>query len=713
MAKHNTKTYGESVEAQKAKEKASVSKQPGRMKAWVSKFGPIAVLLCGLLFVASRLIGLESEVLFKSQEMSLWVPGETYYNHFNIYPGGWLSWVGCYMTQFFFNPATGVYLLMLAWAAIMALLACVYRLRGWKLLTTALVPMMLLAALTQTGYWVYYQKLPGHMWVPTLGILFSLAGAIIYKWLRDNVFVIKTMKNGEEIETKGSAIARTVRQIMSLLWMAAFAWYGYQLMGAWSFAGLAIMASITVKPAHLSRAKSMVVAVIPVLVAALLIVLVPKIACTTIFEQTKDTEIYTAGLPCFSYMSANVVIYRHAYYLLAAAFLPMVLLSRIPEEKWQLKRNRWVASLLLCILLAMSANFVSGRWNRDKNFHAEIAMTNAVNRFDWEGALKPMRELANDTIEPTRAMVMMKNLALFRLGRFGEEFLQYPEGARQQNVDEWYKYGESMYDIPAELDTIQDADERERAKMEYKWNIRLSQIAGKIAYLNYGKLNYCYRWCMEDAVEFGWHVDGLKMMALCCLLKGEDMATHKYLNILKRTRYHREWAEKYEALIGKPEEIKKQPEFSAICYLKEITNRLDGDNTLIELYLLKTFANGNGVDPIYQEMTLNSALLMKDIDLFWPRFMQYATIHSKEPNFRMPRYYQEAAYLYGHLENKVDISQMPFDQSVKDSYQRFMDFNGLPNIAPLSEEQKAKEFKPQFGNTFYYFYFLVRNQKTN
>ncbi len=112
-------------------------------------------------------------------------------------------------------------------------------------------------------------------------------------------------------------------------------------------------------------------------------------------------------------------------------------------------------------------------------------------------------------------------------------------------------------------------------------------------------------------------------------------------------------------------------------------------------------------------MTLVSALLMKDIELFWPRFMEYANMHSKEPNFHMPRYYQEAAYLYGHLENKVDISQMPFDPSVKETYERFMAFNARPDIAPLTEEQKAREFKPMFGDTFYYFYFLVRNQKTN
>ena len=126
------------------------------------------------------------------------------------------------------------------------------------------------------------------------------------------------------------------------------------------------------------------------------------------------------------------------------------------------------------------------------------------------------------------------------------------------------------------------------------------------------------------------------------------------------------------------------------------------------MYLLQTFARGNGDDPLFQEMTLICALYMKDIDIFWPRFMKYATMH---PHDRMPRHYQEAAYLYGHLENKVDISHMPFDQQVRDSYDRFMQFN--TQCGPMTDEQKAVAFYPQFGDTFFYFYFLVRNQKTN
>jgi hypothetical protein len=76
----------------------------------------------------------------------------------------------------------------------------------------------------------------------------------------------------------------------------------------------------------------------------------------------------------------------------------------------------------------------------------------------------------------------------------------------------------------------------------------------------------------------------------------------------------------------------------------------------------------------------------------------------------MPRIYQEAAYLYGHLEHDIDISNMPFDQSVIDSYQNFMQRGQqYPN---MSVEQLHDILYPEYGKTFYFNYFLVRGLKT-
>ena len=155
---------------------------------------------------------------------------------------------------------------------------------------------------------------------------------------------------------------------------------------------------------------------------------------------------------------------------------------------------------------------------------------------------------------------------------------------------------------------------------------------------------------MEDGVTFGWRTEYLKYMAKTSIAGGDYKVARKYIDMLKRTLFHKEWAEKYETYLDHPEQIRKSKEFAPIIRLLPKEDKLNSD--------------------------LN----------------------------------QEAAYLYGHLENKVDISHMPFDQEVKDSYQRFMEFT--QQCAGMTEAQMAEAFRPQFGNTFYYFYFLVNGLQT-
>jgi hypothetical protein len=75
----------------------------------------------------------------------------------------------------------------------------------------------------------------------------------------------------------------------------------------------------------------------------------------------------------------------------------------------------------------------------------------------------------------------------------------------------------------------------------------------------------------------------------------------------------------------------------------------------------------------------------------------------------MPTHYQEAAYLYGQLEHQVDVSHMPFDPEVVQTYNDFMAL--AQQCKGMSEEQMRQVFYPRFGHTFYYEYFLIRNQQ--
>jgi hypothetical protein len=186
----------------------------------------------------------------------------------------------------------------------------------------------------------------------------------------------------------------------------------------------------------------------------------------------------------------------------------------------------------------------------------------------------------------------------------------------------------------------------------------------------------------------------------------EQQEARKYASLLKHTRYHKAWAEKYERFIGHTDKMKTEKEFSQICRLMTTSDILSSDQMLPEKFIMEYFIKNDSDDKLFKEQALISALWSKDIQTFWPRFFDYANSH---PGEHMPIHYQEAAYLYGNLEHQVDISKMPFDDQVKQDFKAFMQ---LANSARNSnEEEMIPIFYSQFGHTFYYNYFLVRNLK--
>jgi hypothetical protein len=113
-------------------------------------------------------------------------------------------------------------------------------------------------------------------------------------------------------------------------------------------------------------------------------------------------------------------------------------------------------------------------------------------------------------------------------------------------------------------------------------------------YLQYGIPNYCYRWCMEDGVEYGWTVERLKLMTKCSLLNGELVAAQRFINALKKTDFHRKWALKYEEYIHRPNLIGQDPELKPILPLLRTDNFLTSDQSQEEWFLIEHILSSPG-----------------------------------------------------------------------------------------------------------------------
>ena len=585
------------------------------------------------------LYAFEYETLFRIQEQNLFLTDGLFYRGLAEYPGGTLLWLSCFLTAFFHYPALGVCLLVLCWTAICLIMRRAFRLSSpaWSILPLV-APVALLAGIVQMGYFLYYIKLQGYFFAGTLGFLLAMMAVWVFRPLASR------------------------HPIAGMAWMAVWTIAGYPLLGAYALLGTLYMSLLCLHiPGGVFKHR-----IVPMIAGLLLIAGVP--VCTWHFyAQTSISEIYTAALPSFDVCDVVYSNFRYPYYILFA--LPIICVAAYGRKPVRAKTGWVVAGHVAA--LAACAVMLAKVWYRDDNFQKELRITRAIENEQWEEVLNIYTE---GDEEPTRMMVMSKNLALFRLGRAGDEMFRYREGGAHPNAP---------------------------------FPVSMSQTGGKALYYHYGQENYCYRWCMEDGVSYGWRTEYLKFMAKTSLASGDLKVAKKYIGILGRTLFHKDWAKKYAVFADHPEKISESTEFAPILHLLPPENSLGSDQSIIELFLMNSFAYSDSDDPVYQEQTLISALYRKEIPLFWPKFFKYATLHNGE---RMPRHYQEAAYLYGHLENNVDVSHMPFDPEVADTYKRFMDFS--QQCQGMTEEQMAKAFYPQFGDTFYYFYFLSNGLKT-
>ncbi len=618
----------------KPKKQRKSAQLPPKVAATLS----VAVAVVALATLYVTVLQRESEYLWKVQELNLFLDTPLYFRQQMVVAGGMLTYVGTYFTQFFYHPWLGMAMLVGWWALLMVVAARAFHVSArWAVVLLVPVALLFISDF-DLGYWIYYLKLRGYFFVATIGLTVATAAVWLYRtlpsklWLRVAYIVVAT----------------------ALL---------YPLLGCYGLVASALMAIVTwrLQPSAVPHRLT----VSAVAVAAILIV--PLLYYRYVYYQTNVDDIYCVALPLFQLVDVYKAYYW-PYWLLAACFAIMAVTYNVKLAPVARHTAFWLTAHV--VLVAALVWGINRYWYRDYNFHKELRMMQCMEQCDWDTLLQ---EAANQQEEPTRAIVMMKNLALFRQGRQGDEMYHYLTGAKACAT-------------PIHVNMI--------------------QVIGRSIYYNYGQLNFCYRWCLEDGVEYGWRAEYLKYLTRCALLNGEWQVARKYINLLKHTRYHRQWAQQQEQFVGNEKALREHADYNQIFHLMNYDNKLMSDQSMLEYYLMNQYMGIESDDPVLQEQTLLAALWQKDIASFWPRFFHYARLHTQT---RMPKHYQEAAYLYGHLEHQVDISRMPFDKDVVESYDAFMAL--AQRCQGMTEEQMRPIFYPRFGHTFYYEYFLIRNQK--
>lgn len=459
-------------------------------------------------------------------------------------------------------------------------------------------------------------------------------------------------------------IYRVAMVVVTALTYPLFAWY--------SLIASAYIALLTAMEQAKAKANIISILTSPI-ISAILFVALPFVCLNYFYPEMNDSRAWTLGLPRFENDNIKSTVPLIPYYILSAAPLLFILFS---GKKKLGTTNSFLAIAITIAVGVGSYLWVSGSNYTDYNYKAEMRMYRAVEEQDWDKALQEMAGIPGDA---SRQMVLLKNISLLNKGQMGEKIFAYNNmGANPKNT----------------YDTLQ---------------VHMVQTASPLIYYYHGKTNFAVRWCVENSVEFGYDYDNLKNLTRCAIINGEMECARKYLNILKTTIYYKDWAERLYPLTEKPSLITEYHEFDTV---KEIHDNmgsvLDGDNGLCEMYLLNYFSNTLNKDSkLLQELTLSYAMIQKDIKLFWPRFFLYARMNHEE---KMPRYYQEAAYLYGNLEpQNINIQSMPFDKEVVGRYQDFQQMSQSLLRTGMKTEDIGDAMKQAYGDSFYWFYFFCRN----
>ena len=595
-------------------------------------------LIVGLSFAAIvwGLLNLfEYEFLFRVQELSLWLPTQVYFDERMLVPGGMMSYIACFFTQFLYYPMLGSLIYVALLLVVQWLTMKVFDIPARHALLALIPGALIVCCSMEIGYWIFQIKTQGYFFSMLVGFLFTLAALRLYQ------------------------VSKGWLKYIAVIGIAAV---GYPFFGFYALLALLSVALWALNKGTESKGSIVLLCVVAIIATPILYY--------GVYEQTRLADVFTVGMPAFEFSKRD--LFTWIPYILLYLF-PGVM-SFVPLRRREVSRNSFVAEMcgLAALILVLGAVF----WYRDPNFRAEIKMNHAMERLEWRKALDIAKKQKQT---PTRLIVLNKNLALLKLGKAGDEMFHYLDGGVAP-------------DSPLQ--------------------IRLMQVGGKMLYYHYARMNFCYRWCLEDAVEYGWKVDYLKYMVRTSLISGEPDLAQKYINTLKKTLFYRGWAERYEKMIEDPSLMAKDREMASILPLYQYEDQLDGDNSLVEIYLLNYFAHtyNEHTTPMFDEAALMCALTLKDIPTFWNCFFRYANSHKAD---RMPTHYQEAALLYGNLEKNVDISKMPFDKAVKMRFQDFMRFAQKHAVENVERDPEAKKlFYDRYGNTFWYFYFFIRDVKS-
>ena len=330
-----------------------------------------------VLFAWVFLVGKNADTLYFMQDRGYWNDSMVYFDHCMRMPGGFLSWAGSYLTQYFYYPAYGAAILILLW---MLSFCVAWRSFHVRLEQTFLLFIPLVALLcteVHLGYWAYFMKDIDYSFYHSLGYFFALLLSVDY---------FRKLKYGGYIQM--------------ILVPVLF----YYPLGVYALLATVLIAFRMFKDNWRSDWKAFIL-----MFAMLGIVPLLETYGTTLMRPDQP---WLFGLKRFEIGPVRDYRLEAPLVWLICSSLLIPLLGKKKGESFGPKGL--VISQLLMLVLAFGAyKVVSDRNFTDSNYHAEIKMLRAVDEQRWDDVLSEFRVARGN---PSRMMVMYRDIALLNKG---------------------------------------------------------------------------------------------------------------------------------------------------------------------------------------------------------------------------------------------------------------------------------------------------------
>lgn len=459
-------------------------------------------------------------------------------------------------------------------------------------------------------------------------------------------------------------LSRIMKPWLRIAWMTVFCLGAYALTGWYALLGSVVMIILYIAQPDSKASTSRSSRVHPAwfaIIGTVVLIATPPLWYHH-YTTMRIEDVWLAAFPLFQANKTFSILPSIPFIIIALTFI------LLPFMKASLGKMMSLTTAAVCCALAYFF------WFGDSNYHSELRMMRALEHRDWDTIIKTVQEQKGHA---TRQMILVRNLALLNINRLGDEMFTFDN--------------ETV--LPTTYDSL---------------NVRMAKTAAPEIYLQYGKTNFCYRWCIENGVEYGFNVVHLRHMAKTCILSKEFNLALKYINLLKRTTFHKKEAMRLEAMVFNPSIVEADEEMKSVINLIDANDMLDADNSACDIYLTQYFSQVTSHNPVLADLVTSYTLFVKNNELFWTRFMNYGILHEGE---HIPQHYLEAAYLFGNIDNNPVFDDLQFDLSMVQSYSNFQISMYNLKQKGFSEKEIAAELKKTFGKTYWWYYYFVLENK--